>query len=92
MTESGMNIVVFSLVGQNLGAKRPDRAERSAWTISGVNMILLSIGSVVFITVPHIFINFFIKQAEDPLVWQAGIDCLRIISIGFLFCRINSLC
>lgn len=81
----GMANAAATLVGQNLGAKQPERAERSAWTIGGINMILLGLGSVVFITVPHIFINFFVDKDVDPLAWQSGIDCLRVISFGFIF-------
>jgi len=81
----GMANAAATLVGQNLGADQPQRAERSAWIVGGVNMILLGLGSIVFISVPQIFIGFFIDPAQDPLVFQAGVDCLRVISFGFIF-------
>lgn len=80
----GMANAAATLVGQNLGAAQPDRAERSAWIVGGVNMVLLGLISVVFISVPHVFINLFIDAATDPEVWQTGVTCLRIISFGFL--------
>ncbi|MEX0988625.1 MAG: MATE family efflux transporter [Bacteroidales bacterium] len=80
----GMSNAAATLVGQNLGAQQPDRAERSAWIVGGVNMVLLGIVSIVFISVPQLFINFFVDKAIDPEVWQAGITCLRVVSFGFL--------
>ena len=80
----GMANAAATLVGQNLGAGEPGRAERSAWIVSGVNMILLSMVSIVFISVPQLFINFFVDRNLEPAVWQAGITCLRIVSMGFI--------
>jgi putative MATE family efflux protein len=80
----GMANAAATLVGQNLGAAQPGRAERSAWIVGGVNMVLLGLISVVFISVPQFFINFFVDPATDPEVWQTGITCLRIVSFGFL--------
>ncbi|MEX2369512.1 MAG: MATE family efflux transporter [Bacteroidales bacterium] len=80
----GMSNAAATLVGQNLGAQQPDRAERSAWIVGGVNMVLLGIVSIVFISVPQLFINFFVDKAIDPEVWEAGITCLRVVSFGFL--------
>ncbi len=81
----GMANAAATLVGQNLGANEPARAEKAAWAVGGVNMILLGLGSIIFISVPQLFIGFFIDKAVDPVVWQSGIDCLRVISYGFLF-------
>jgi len=80
----GMANAAATLVGQNLGAQQPGRAERSAWIVGGVNMVLLGLVSVVFIAVPQPFIGFFIDRATAPEVWQAGISCLRIVSFGYL--------
>lgn len=85
----GMANAAATLVGQNLGAKQPERAERAAWIVGGVNMVLLSLVSVVFVSVPHVFINFFVEQAMEPEAWQAAITCLRIVSFGFLIYAIG---
>nr|MDA3823566.1 MATE family efflux transporter [Bacteroidales bacterium] len=85
----GMANAAATLVGQNLGAKQPERAERAAWIVGGVNMVLLSLVSIVFISIPHVFINFFIDKALEPEVWQAGITVLRLVSFGFIIYAIG---
>ncbi len=81
----GLANAAATLVGQNLGAKEIARAERSAWIVGGVNMLLMGLGSIVFILFPQVFISFFIDRAEAPVVWESGVECLRIISFGFIF-------
>ena len=80
----GMANAAATLVGQNLGAERPDRAERSAWVVGIGNMILLGLVSIIFIAIPHSFIGFFIDPVLEPMVMQSGITCLRLVSFGFL--------
>lgn len=78
----GISNAAATLVGQNLGAGRPDRAERSVYITGVTNMILLGFISLVFIFFPAIFIGLFIT---DPSVIEYGISCLRIVSYGLLF-------
>jgi len=80
----GMANAAATLVGQNLGAERPDRAERSAWVVGIGNMILLGLVSIIFIAIPQSFIGFFIDPVLEPMVMQSGITCLRLVSFGFL--------
>jgi putative MATE family efflux protein len=77
----GISNAASTLVGQNLGAKKPDRAERSVMITGYVNMILLGIVGIVLVAFPASFIKLFIS---DPAVVKAGTECLRIISIGFI--------
>jgi len=77
----GISNAASTLVGQNLGAKRPDRAERAVMITGWVNMVLLGIIGLVLVIFPAPFIRLFIK---DLVVLNAGIECLRIISIGFI--------
>jgi len=77
----GISNAASTLVGQNLGAKKPERAERAVMITSWVNMILLGIIGLVLVALPAPFIRLFI---EDPAVVKAGIECLRIVSIGFI--------
>ena len=77
----GFSNATATLVGQNLGAGKPDRAQRSVWLTGKVNMIFLGLVSIVFIAVPGFFVRLFIN---DPLVIESGIICLRIISYGFI--------
>ena len=71
----------LTLVGQNLGAGKPDRAQSSVWYTGKVNMIFLGIIALVLITFPSFFIELFIKDLD---VIKSGADCLRIISYGYV--------
>ena len=78
----GISNAAATLVGQNLGAKKPNRAERAVWTTGYINMVLLGIVSVIFIIEPYFFIKLFIDNKD---VIHTGAMGLRIISIGFIF-------
>jgi putative MATE family efflux protein len=77
----GISNAASTLVGQNLGAKKPDRAERSVWITGIVNMILLSVIGFILVIFPEFFIRLFIDN-ENVVV--AGVPALRIISFGFV--------
>ncbi|MDD4108132.1 MAG: MATE family efflux transporter [Prolixibacteraceae bacterium] len=78
----GVSNAAATLVGQNLGAERPDRAERSVWITSRVNMIFMGILSLILILFPEFFIRLFIS--DIPVV-ESGALALKIISFGFIF-------
>lgn len=77
----GISNASATLVGQNLGAKEPARAEKSVWATGKVNMIFMGTVSLIFILFPSMFIQLFI---DDILVIKSGALCLRIISYGFV--------
>jgi len=77
----GISNAAATLVGQNLGAKKPDRAERAVWLTAVVNMILLGSFGLVMVLFPETFIGLFI---DESAVVESGIQGLRIISIGFV--------
>ena len=77
----GISNAASTLVGQNLGAKKPERAERAVIITGMVNMILLGTVGLILVIIPSFFINIFIR---DPLVLAPGVECLRIVSIGFI--------
>jgi putative MATE family efflux protein len=77
----GISNAAATLVGQNLGANKPDRAEKSVWMTGRVNLLLLGSIGVIFVLIPEFFVRMFIA---DPAVLIPGAQCLRIISIGFL--------
>ena len=77
----GLSNATATLVGQNLGAGKPERAQRSVWHTGKVNMIFLGLVAIAFIAFPGFFVRFFIS---DPLVIRSGIICLRIISYGYV--------
>jgi putative MATE family efflux protein len=78
---SGISNAASTLVGQNLGAKKPERAERAVWITGWINMILLGTIGIILVIFPEPFIRFFI---EDESVIKPGVLGLRIISIGFV--------
>ena len=78
----GMANAAATMVGQALGAKNPERAEAAVWKAGFYNMIFLGIVGLLFIFFAPQIIGFY---TSDPHVAQYGIDCLRIVSYGFLF-------
>lgn len=77
----GMSNAAATLVGQNLGAYKPERAEKSVWTVAGINMIFLGMVGVCF----YIFAEFLMQLfTSDAQVIEIGANCLRIISYGYL--------
>ncbi len=78
----GLSNAAATLVGQNLGAKQPDRAEKSVWITGYVNMAFMGTMGVLLSVFPEFFIRLFISES---LVIENGITALRIISFGFLF-------
>jgi putative MATE family efflux protein len=77
----GLSGAAATLVGQNLGAQKPDRAERSVWLTGFYNMVFLAAVGLVFIFFPEPIIRCF---TSDPAVINFGVDCLRIICYGNL--------
>jgi putative MATE family efflux protein len=76
----GVSNAAATLVGQNLGAKQPDRAEKSAWATAKVNLIMLCSIGIVLVMFPETFIRFF--TSEESVI-ASGANALRIISYGF---------
>lgn len=79
----GLANAASTLVGQNLGAGKPEVAARAAMKIGVINMLLLGVISLVFIFFPDFFIGFFIDPLAEPGVTMNGIQCLKLVSIGF---------
>lgn len=77
----GISNATATLVGQNLGAGEPGRAEKSVWATGKVNIIMLGFIGIIFVLIPGYFIRFFIADAEVVMI---GAKALRIISFGFL--------
>jgi putative MATE family efflux protein len=77
----GISNAASTLIGQNLGAKKPDRAERAVYITGIVNMILLGAIGLILVSFPEPFIKLFI---HEPGVVKSGTECLRIVSIGFI--------
>ncbi len=78
----GLSNAAATLVGQNLGAGKPERAERAVKAAGKTVMVLLGVVSVLFIALPEVFIRIF--TSDESLIRQ-GNTALQIISIGFIF-------
>lgn len=78
----GLANATATLVGQNLGAGQPERAERSVWRASFLNVLFMLTVSVFYIIWAPSIIRFF---DTTPEVVSAGIMTLRIICLGYLF-------
>ena len=78
----GVSNAAATLVGQNLGAGKADRAEAAAWKAGMYNTVCLgSVGAIFLLFAPQL-IQFF---TADPDVARYGVRCLRIVAAGFLF-------
>src|SRR5882757_8812892 len=77
----GLSNAAATLVGQNLGAKQPERAEKAVWRTGLYNVIFLGLIGVIFIFFAEPIVRLF---THDPEVVPLGAACLRIISYGNL--------
>jgi len=78
----GMSNAAATMVGQALGAGKPERAERAVWIAGFYNMIFLGIVGLSFVLFAQEIVGLF---THDPKVVPYGVDCLRIVAAGFLF-------
>ena len=76
----GMSNAVATLVGQNLGAKQPDRAERSVWITGFWNMGYLIGVAVVYFIFSESLVGIF---TEDTAVITVGAMWLKIVSYSY---------
>ncbi|HCW08091.1 MAG TPA: MATE family efflux transporter, partial [Cytophagales bacterium] len=78
----GMANASATLVGQNLGAGQPDRAEKSVWKTGFYNMIFLGFIMFIFLFLSSPILKFF---STDETVISYGTQCLKIVALGYLF-------
>ena len=83
----GLGNAAATLVGQNLGADKPRRAERSAWIIAGYNVIFMAVCALMIILFAETIISIF---DTTPEVVALGAQALRIFSIGYIFSAAGS--
>lgn len=78
----GMANAAATLVGQNLGAGQPDRAETSAWRAAFCNMLFLAAVGVGFFLGAAPIVGLFDNNAQ---VVAVAVQCLRVFCLGYLF-------
>jgi putative MATE family efflux protein len=78
----GMSNAASTLVGQNLGAKQPERAAESVVQTAKYNAIFMAIVSLIFLLGPRPIIAFFTQNQE---IQSIAILALRIIAAGYIF-------
>jgi putative MATE family efflux protein len=78
----GMANAASTLVGQNLGAGHPERAELSVWRTGYFNLLFMSVVSATYLIAAPFFIRLF---TDDPAVVVSGALALRIVAGGYVF-------
>jgi putative MATE family efflux protein len=78
----GLGNAAATMVGQGLGAKDPDRAERAVWIAAKMNFYFLGAVGVGFVVFAPLIVSAFGGTAEASAY---AVSCLRIVSLGFVF-------
>ena len=78
----GLANAAATLVGQNLGAKQPDRAEQSVWLTARYTLIFLATVAAIFFLAATPLVQLFLS---DPTAVSEGVASLRIICLGYIF-------
>jgi Na+-driven multidrug efflux pump len=78
----GLSNAAATLVGQNLGAGKPERSEQSVWKAAFINAAFLGAVGLIFLVFAKAIVGFF---TTEPVVMAYGTDCLRIVAYGFVF-------
>lgn len=82
MPSWGMSNAAATLVGQNLGAKQPERAEISVWKTGKYNAYFMGIVSIIYLLFAYDIVGWF---NDNPVVVENGGLCLQIIAVGYIF-------
>jgi len=76
----GLSNAAATMVGQSLGARKPDRAEQAVWRAGAYNgRFLVAVGILYFLAAPLILRAF----TDDPVVTDYAVHCLRIVALGY---------
>lgn len=78
----GLSNAAATLVGQSLGAGKPERAAQSVWYTARYNMYFLGLISLIFLFFADQFVGFF---SPEPMVVATGATALKIFCLGYVF-------
>lgn len=79
LTCFGFSVAASTMVGQNLGARNPDRAAKCAWGAAGMAVAFTFVISALFLTLPQVIVRIF---TDDPAVAVIAADYLRILGLS----------
>lgn len=79
----GISNAAATLVGQNLGANQPERAEHSVRTIAMYNAVLMGIFMFVFLIFAKPLLSWFIPDSSSAQ-YDIAVEALRIVSSGYI--------
>jgi len=82
MPAFGLAMAAATLVGQNLGAQKPERAHLSAWAATRFTMLIMGTVGIIFFLFASNLIRLF---NTDPQVVAIGTAYLRTTSFGYIF-------
>ncbi len=82
LTCFGFSIAASTLVGQNLGAGKPERSAQAAWQTAGIGVLITGFVAIMFFTFPRQIASFFISDSQ---VVEIGIGYLRILALSQMF-------
>ncbi|WP_074407057.1 MULTISPECIES: MATE family efflux transporter [Aquimarina] len=82
MPSWGMSNAAATLVGQNLGAAKPERAEQSVWKTGKYNAYFMAIVSIFYLLFAEAIIRIF---SDEALIIEYGALSLRVIAAGYVF-------
>lgn len=78
----GMSNAAATLVGQNLGAQKPKRAEQSVWAAAKYNAVFMAFVSILFLIASGPIVGFINK---DAAVEKIAVETLHIVTLGYIF-------
>ncbi len=76
----GLSNAAATMVGQGLGARKPERAEQAVWVACRYNLYFLGVVGVIFVAMAPSIAGVF---GHDPVMARYAVHCLRIVGVGF---------
>lgn len=82
LSGAAFGTAAMTLVGQNLGAGRPDQAAKSGWLAFGMGCGIMSLMGLIFFTLaPWMFLVFCPSEEQQPII-QIGTPVLRLVAFA----------
>ncbi|MFH1642904.1 MAG: MATE family efflux transporter [Nanoarchaeota archaeon] len=82
----GLSTAVITIVGQNIGAKKHDRAIKSTWTAVLISMVFMEVIGLLFLFFPEFWIGIFNKE---PQIISYGVSYIKIISPFYMLIGVS---